>query len=1349
MNPIDDFLSGESMEFNQESAEELKNDSAALEYSTESLQEQQTLDREEEAAIESQGVQVDPGQPQPEQSPTGENQQQQQQQPPKEEASSNPLERIAQGVATAGEAIAKAPAGLLDFGADMMNALPKNDKMEAVYAANRESAPDWARPLMLDDGNGNAPKLPKYENESVQMARDVISFIGPSLGLSSGLRQVGMGLNRRIGLGLGGSQFVRNLGETGVDAASGAAIDSINENSEGHNLQGQLRELLNTPENERLFGIFPPDWATMDDDHSDLKRRKNRDEGIGLAIATGWIPGSAKFLRGRQGIVDYFKWVPENETAGGFFRRMETADYLDPEQATPENLVYAQGNRVDEALDDLGEYNLGRTDADFNVDGPQLGVSNMYGYHESGIRSRDPMGAVGASVDAVRIADNIDSSYGRLGSMGTDSWLKGGLELDDGGFAIVRGIQDELLEAGEYGYKAGAKGNRYISMKRIVEVGEEMGADLYGMSRGEMQRYLDNLKTEVNYGTRVINDPGYKAVSTAISKLTNDLMNMDYVRAMGYVDTSFAGQVSDLAEGVRMMDGTAVMDRASEEILDRLQLLMVTKGQRSFVSGRALNMLNWWNRGFDAVKNLGKSPEQLAKEFNVEVTEGLKAASRDAKNTVDTLRNVAKERPDMLKPLLMAYEMTDGKVNTIGKLNDWIKKSTGTLSKAVIDGDTSTPSLVLQGAWANVYNSILSAGGTVLKAAQATGVLLIQKPVATFAGAFISGDKRQIARAVYQYKAIQETFFEKAFPYMGSVFRKASQNPSEVAWLMKDDFVRKNEQSIAVLKAAADVAAKDGEFGPQMMVEIIEAQWDMANNPVLKWGVNGMTAIDGFSTSVIANIEARGRAFDAVTFQGLKEYDETTANLIAKGAYDEMWDKNTGQLTDKAVQWASREINMNLKDSGVEALSALVNKAPILKPFFMFPKTSSSMIRFADSMSPVSVFVREHNSMTYKPTDAFNEEEISQILTSRGITVDETARMKFESLVAEYRGRKAIGYMSVVAGGMLFMQDRLTGDGEANKQTRRAQGEYNRPRRSVQGLDGKWYSYEFLGPAADLLAAQANTMEAFTDLSEKDFSNNMSRVMWITSANLTGKSYLSTLEPLFAVLSGNPAAFNRFAAQQLNAAVPLAGMRSELARIMSPERRVIEDDLADNIMNRNPFGKNGLDIQTSWITGKQIKGGMGFWERVMDQYLPWKVGVEVTPAEQFLIDVEWDARPSLQTDGYGVEYSNEQRAELYRLMGEQKVFATGLKRLMKQYPDWEKDIRQAQSDNSTVYVDPKKYKNLHDQLNVILEKAKTAAEGAMEDRNSVLTQRAVNQRENAALQRGDMDELNRLRSMYH
>ena len=98
-------------------------------------------------------------------------------------------------------------------------------------------------------------------------------------------------------------------------------------------------------------------------------------------------------------------------------------------------------------------------------------------------------------------------------------------------------------------------------------------------------------------------------------------------------------------------------------------------------------------------------------------------------------------------------------------------------------------------------------------------------------------------------------------------------------------------------------------------------------------------------------------------------------------------------------------------------------------------------------------------------------------------------------------------------------------------------------------------------------------------------------------------------------------------------------------------------------------------------------------------------------------------------------------------MAEQKIFAKGLKKLMKQYPDWEKDIRQVQRENPNLYVDPKKYKNLHNQLNVLLERAKTAAEGAMEDRNAVMTQRSVNERTNAALQRGDVEEAKRLQDL--
>ena len=51
----------------------------------------------------------------------------------------------------------------------------------------------------------------------------------------------------------------------------------------------------------------------------------------------------------------------------------------------------------------------------------------------------------------------------------------------------------------------------------------------------------------------------------------------------------------------------------------------------------------------------------------------------------------------MLKPLMLAYETTDGNVNTIGKLNRFFQQSTGLFNKMLIDTDPSIPSVFTGG----------------------------------------------------------------------------------------------------------------------------------------------------------------------------------------------------------------------------------------------------------------------------------------------------------------------------------------------------------------------------------------------------------------------------------------------------------------------------------------------------------------------------------------------------------------------------------------------------------------------------------------------------------------------------
>ena len=60
----------------------------------------------------------------------------------------------------------------------------------------------------------------------------------------------------------------------------------------------------------------------------------------------------------------------------------------------------------------------------------------------------------------------------------------------------------------------------------------------------------------------------------ALRTLRDEYINLDTVRVQGYMATSLAGQVSDLAEGARLMDGTAAIERAQEQILDKIEYLI-------------------------------------------------------------------------------------------------------------------------------------------------------------------------------------------------------------------------------------------------------------------------------------------------------------------------------------------------------------------------------------------------------------------------------------------------------------------------------------------------------------------------------------------------------------------------------------------------------------------------------------------------------------------------------------------------------------------------------------------------------------------------------------------------------
>jgi hypothetical protein len=579
------------------------------------------------------------------------------------------------------------PAGLADFGVDLINLLPSKE------------VPGIDNPFRP---GGKAQKLPKFQSDMMQSIREMMSIVVPTILITKG---AGGGLSTAASaskLKMLQDPFVKWIAPKLLGAGVGAGVDYVAEpNQTDDNLSGTLKK--NFP---AQFGWIPDNVATLDGDSPDVKRMKNVVEGVGIGLGVDFVEGIAKLIKGRVGIKKTTQWIPENEKAASFLKANLDDDAAD----TVEEAIAKSAAKRSDSLDELGEYNFSKSQ---NLDEPMLGVHDLYGYDESGIRTVDDLGIVGAQVDVARIFSNAGSSYGRVGSVVSEPALKFGLELPGGQDTIIRGLASQLKDAGEYGYTTAS--GRYLSFKEISAAGEQLADDFYGLSLPQLKEAVRKFQyIDPNTDTFVLKDEGYAAVFNTIKRYMSDYMDMDYMKAQALTGTSFAGQVSDMAQGMRLMAETPAVSRAQEQVLDRLEFLLAQKGMTSYTRGRALNMLNLWNRLTDvSSKAFGKgeatrTANAIADEKN-KTLQSIERIKAEAKVTIDTLRAVKAERPEMLAPLMLAYEMTDGKVDSIAKLNNYVRSSTGTISKALFDGDPDVPSAVLKGFWSNVYNSTLSA----------------------------------------------------------------------------------------------------------------------------------------------------------------------------------------------------------------------------------------------------------------------------------------------------------------------------------------------------------------------------------------------------------------------------------------------------------------------------------------------------------------------------------------------------------------------------------------------------------------------------------------------------------------
>ena len=1164
------------------------------------------------------------------------------------------------------EQYAAIPVGVVDFATDLINVVPGIE----------------------------IPKMPEFQYKEYEAARNIASVVIPTLLGTGALSAAGKAANTRVGWSIGQNKFMQWIGNRGVESLAGLGVGVVSSEYEGDNLTGTLKKSF-----PKTYDFIPDSIATLDSDTPDEKRQKNIREDIGGGMFVELLGSTLRFgtAIGQTALGTRRSNKLVGETAEA--RKWLTENSPKPRSDDPEAYLIEGAIKQEEALDEIGGYNVMNNP---NMDVALKGVHDLFDYSELGVRTVDDFGIVGAAIDQVRVARNLDSVNGRMGNIISEPAVKYGLQSAENTNQIVMGLADQLHKAGEIGMEGT---NWKVTFKDVIDENENLAISMIDprMSKSDIRKVLEPHIVRQPDGTEVLVEEGFEIASKALKQLGSEVTGMDMARAQSLLAGSLSGRISDVSEGARLMHGTPAVKVAQDKVIDLMQYVTQLTASAKYYKHRKMNLIQMVKNGF-------KNIEGYTEATVLGAGETAQRIFQDSQRFGSTMRMIADNQPELMDQFLMAYELTDGRIDTIAKMNQYIYGMTADLGKSIINLNPEVENKLIAGVWSNVYNSILSAFVTPIQALVGNFGGIVSQPVAHFAGAIMSADLKAVQRGWMAYSSIGETM-QRALPYAGDVFMKASREPDAVRAGTRLDLLLQSEREMDFLKQAARTQKDKGNDGLEYLVNQIEMLNDLSKDPILRFGPNAMTALDGFSGVFNASAEARFRAMDELVEAG-KPITKENLKPIADKYYKQMFGSD-GMLSDETVKYATGEMALNLDTPLASNVSELTRTVPALKPFLMFPTTGMNMIDVAGKYNPIfTPFQRDINELAYTPlNDLFgNEARVDELLRARNINPDTMDVIAKQNRIADLkyttRGRKAMGAMAVTSSIGLLMNGRLTGDGLMDREAQRSrEKQSNWKKRSIMGPDGKWYSYEWLGPLADWVAFVANVGDNFDMLGQAKTEMFFEKAMFILGASVTDRTGLSTLKPLMDMLSGNPGAGQRWAAGFTNSLGPLAGQRGEWSRIFSQGLMETNDDFLSAIGNRNRFliefdPSNRAPYVYSPVTGKKANG-YGLMQRAWNALSPLKVHPEQSDEEKFLQDIEYDYNTTFKTKD-GVKLTATERSELFRLMGEQGHFQRSIKEIMRDAGDWNSIVRMRnlrRQGKTSEEVSLKEWDFLHIRLN--------------------------------------------------
>ena len=146
---------------------------------------------------------------------------------------------------------------------------------------------------------------------------------------------------------------------------------------------------------------------------------------------------------------------------------------------------------------------------------------------------------------------------------------------------------------------------------------------------------------------------------------------------------------------------------------------------------------------------------------------------------VDELGEMAKENPSFLRPVYRLFGKTNGEVDSMYKLNQYLNNKLGILRKAFVDQEPEVPSLILK-EMQSMRTANMINGTAPAKAWVGNLAAVAIRPLTTLAGSvpigFATGNWKNLQRSLTAFGQVQETL-RRASKMAREEWKFAMSNP--------------------------------------------------------------------------------------------------------------------------------------------------------------------------------------------------------------------------------------------------------------------------------------------------------------------------------------------------------------------------------------------------------------------------------------------------------------------------------------------------------------------------------------------------------------------------------------------